>query len=173
MISTVMSASVPLMIFFIVSISFKEKKKTFENFLEGAKSSISILLEILPTLIGLFVAINMLRVSGVLNFIVNIFMPVFAFIGVPGEILPMAILRPISGSSTVAVATELMKQYGVDSYIGLIISTIMGSTETTLYTVSVYTRGKNYKNIGRVITVALIGDILGILLSVKLWNIMS
>ncbi len=173
MISTVMSASVPLMIFFIVSISFKEKKKTFENFLEGAKSSISILLEIFPTLIGLFVAINMLRVSGVLNFIVNIFMPVFAFIGVPGEILPMAILRPISGSSTVAVATELMKQYGVDSYIGLIISTIMGSTETTLYTVSVYTRGKNYKNIGRVITVALIGDILGILLSVKLWNIMS
>lgn len=168
-----MSASVPLMIFFIVSISFKEKKKTFENFLEGAKSSISILLEIFPTLIGLFVAINMLRVSGVLNFIVNIFMPVFAFIGVPGEILPMAILRPISGSSTVAVATELMKQYGVDSYIGLIISTIMGSTETTLYTVSVYTRGKNYKNIGRVITVALIGDILGILLSVKLWNIMS
>lgn len=173
MISTVMSASVPLMIFFIVSISFKEKKKTFENFLEGAKSSISILLEIFPTLIGLFVAINMLRVSGVLNFIVNIFMPVFAFIGVPGEILPMAILRSISGSSTVAVATELMKQYGVDSYIGLIISTIMGSTETTLYTVSVYTRGKNYKNIGRVITVALIGDILGILLSVKLWNIMS
>ena len=173
MISTVMSASVPLTIFFIVSISFKEKKKTFENFLEGAKSSISILLEIFPTLIGLFVAINMLRVSGVLNFIVNIFMPVFAFIGVPGEILPMAILRPISGSSTVAVATELMKQYGVDSYIGLIISTIMGSTETTLYTVSVYTRGKNYKNIGRVITVALIGDILGILLSVKLWNIMS
>lgn len=173
MISTVMSASVPLMIFFIVSISFKEKKKTFENFLEGAKSSISILLEIFPTLIGLFVAINMLRVSGVLNFIVNIFMPVFAFIGVPGEILPMVILRPISGSSTVAVATELMKQYGVDSYIGLIISTIMGSTETTLYTVSVYTRGKNYKNIGRVITVALIGDILGILLSVKLWNIMS
>lgn len=173
MISTVMSASVPLMIFFIVSISFKEKKKTFENFLEGAKSSISIFLEIFPTLIGLFVAINMLRVSGVLNFIVNIFMPVFAFIGVPGEILPMAILRPISGSSTVAVATELMKQYGVDSYIGLIISTIMGSTETTLYTVSVYTRGKNYKNIGRVITVALIGDILGILLSVKLWNIMS
>lgn len=173
MISTVMSASVPLMIFFIVSISFKEKKKTFENFLEGAKSSISILLEIFPTLIGLFVAINMLRVSGVLNFIVNIFMPVFAFIGVPGEILPMAILRPISGSSTVAVAIELMKQYGVDSYIGLIISTIMGSTETTLYTVSVYTRGKNYKNIGRVITVALIGDILGILLSVKLWNIMS
>lgn len=173
MISTVMSASVPIMIFFIVSISFKEKKKTFENFLEGAKSSISILLEIFPTLIGLFVAINMLRVSGVLNFIVNIFMPVFAFIGVPGEILPMAILRPISGSSTVAVATEIMKQYGVDSYIGLIISTIMGSTETTLYTVSVYTRGKNYKNIGRVITVALIGDILGILLSVKLWNIMS
>ena len=173
MISTVMSASVPLMIFFIVSISFKEKKKTFENFLEGAKSSISILLEIFPTLIGLFVAINMLRVSGVLNFIVNIFMPVFAFIGVPGEILPMAILRPISGSSTVAVATELMKQYGVDSYIGLIISTIMGSTETTLYTVSVYTRGKSYKIIGRVITVALIGDILGILLSVKLWNIMS
>lgn len=173
MISTVMSASVPLMIFFIISISFKEKKKTFENFLEGAKSSISILLEIFPTLIGLFVAINMLRVSGVLNFIVNIFMPVFAFIGVPGEILPMAILRPISGSSTVAVATELMKQYGVDSYIGLIVSTIMGSTETTLYTVSVYTRGKNYKNIGRVITVALIGDILGILLSVKLWNIMS
>lgn len=172
MISTIMSASIPLMIFFIVAISFKEKKKTFENFLEGAKSGIYILLEIFPTLIGLFVAINMLRVSGVLSFIVKLFMPIFALIGIPAEILPMAILRPISGSSTVAVATELMKQYGVDTYIGLIISTIMGSTETTIYTVSVYTRGKNYKNIWKVITVALLGDLLGIILSVKLCQIM-
>ena len=173
MINTIMSASVPLMIFSIVAISFKERQRTFEHFLEGARSGIKILLEIFPTLIGLFVAINMLRVSGVLNFIVNLFMPVFAFIGIPGEILPMAILRPISGSSTMAVATELMKQYGVDTSIGLIISTIMGSTETTLYTVSVYTRGRNYKNIGKVIIVALLGDMLGILLSVKLWKIMS
>ena len=172
MISTVMSASVPLMIFFIVSISFKEKKKTFENFLEGAKSSISILLEIFPTLIGLFVAINMLRVSGVLNFIVNIFMPVFAFIGVPGEILPMAILRPISGSSTVAVATELMKQYGVDSYIGLIISTIMGSTETTLYTIAVYTACVKIKKTRFVLAAALIADIVGILVSVIVCQIL-
>lgn len=173
MINNIMSASIPLMIFFIITVSYKERKKTFENFLEGAKSGIGILLEIFPTLIGLFVAINMLRVSGVLNFIVNLFMPIFAFIGIPAEILPMAILRPISGSSTVAVATELMKQYGVDTKIGLIISTIMGSTETTIYTISVYTRGKNYKNIWKVMTIALIGDFIGIIASIKLWNILS
>lgn len=173
MISTVMSASVPLMIFFIVSISFKEKKKTFENFLEGAKSSISILLEIFPTLIGLFVAINMLRVSGVLNFIVNIFMPVFAFIGVPGEILPMAILRPISGSSTVAVATELMKQYGVDSYIGLIISTIMGSTETTFYTIAIYTSAVGIKKTRGILIAALAADVAGMVASTVICRILS
>lgn len=173
MINSIMSASIPLMIFLIVVISFKEKKRTFENFIEGAKSGIGVLFEIFPTLIGLFVAINMLRVSGVLNFIVNLFMPIFSFVGIPGEILPMAILRPISGSSTVAVATELMKQYGVDTKIGLIISTIMGSTETTIYTISVYTRGKNYKNIWKVMTIALIGDFIGIIASIKLWDILS
>ena len=171
--NSIMSASIPLMIFFIVVISFKEKKRTFENFIEGAKSGIGVLFEIFPTLIGLFVAINMLRVSGVLNFIVYLFMPIFSFVGIPGEILPMAILRPISGSSTVAVATELMKQYGVDTKIGLIISTIMGSTETTIYTISVYTRGKNYKNIWKVMTIALIGDFIGIIASIKLWDILS
>ncbi len=173
MINTLVSASIPMLVFFIVFISFKEKKNTFDDFLEGASSSIKIVLDIFPTLIGLFVAINFLRVSGILGLIANIFSPVLTFFGIPKEILPIAILRPISGSSTVAVATELMKQYGVDTTLGLIISTIMGSTETTIYTISLYTRGKTYKNTWKVLLIALLGDLLGIIVSVKLWGILS
>lgn len=173
MLNSIISGSVPFLIFFIVIISFKEKRKTFEDFLIGAKNGIEILFDIFPTLIGLFVAINMLRVSGVINFIAEIFAPILSFVGIPSEILPLAILRPISGSSTIAVATELMKQYGVDSKLGLIISTIMGSTETTIYTISIYTRGKNYKNTWKVLVVGLLGDLIGIITSVFLWRILT
>ena len=87
--------------------------------------------------------------------------------------MPLALLRPISGSASIAVATDIMKNYGVDSSIGLIASTIMGSTETTLYTIALYTSAVGIKKIRFVLIAALIGDIIGMLTSVIIWNIMS
>ena len=126
--------AMPMVVFFIVLYGVTEKVKVFDNFLEGAKEGIKTTFSILPTLIGLFLAIGVLRSSGVLDFIIKLSSPILEIFNFPSELMPLAILRPISGSASIAVATDIMKQAGVDSLIGNIASTIMGSTETTLYT---------------------------------------
>lgn len=98
-------------------------------------------------------------------------MPIMNIINMPKELISLAILRPISGSSTIAIATELMKKYGPDSKIGLMTSTIMGSTETTIYTLAVYSSQVKAVNTRTVLIIALMGDLLGIILSVLLWNL--
>ena len=130
-------------------------------------------MSIFPTLIGLFVAIGALRSSGILDLIINFVTPLLNVINFPKEIMPLAMLRPISGSSSIAIATDIMKNYGVDSQIGIMASTIMGSTETTLYTIAIYTSCVKIKKIRFVLAVALIADVIGIVTSVAVCRIMS
>lgn len=165
--------AMPLMILIIVIYGVLEKVKIFDNFLEGAKEGIKITMSIFPTLIGLFVAIGALRSSGILDLIINFVTPLLNVINFPKEIMPLAMLRPISGSSSIAIATDIMKNYGVDSQIGIIASTIMGSTETTLYTIAIYTSCVKIKKIRFVLAVALMTDVIGILTSVAVCRIMS
>ena len=165
--------AMPMMILIIVIYGVLEKVKIFDNFLEGAKEGIKITISIFPTLIGLFVAIGALRSSGILDLIINFIIPLLNVINFPKEIMPLAMLRPISGSSSIAIATDIMKNYGVDSQIGIIASTIMGSTETTLYTIAIYTSCVKIKKIRFVLAVALITDVIGILTSVAVCRIMS
>ncbi len=165
--------AIPLIFLIILLYGLKEKKQVFDIFLEGAKEGIEIVFSIFPTLIGLFVAIGALRSSGIIDLIIKIISPVTNFIGFPKEIMPLAILRPISGSASLAIGTDIMKTYGVDSKIGLIVATIMGSTETTLYTIAVYTSVVKIKKTRFVLWAALIGDFIGILISVVIWNILS
>lgn len=165
--------AIPLIFLIILLYGIKEKKQVFDIFLEGAKEGIEIVFSIFPTLIGLFVAIGALRSSGIIDLIIKIISPVTNFIGFPKEIMPLAILRPISGSASLAIGTDIMKTYGVDSKIGLIVATIMGSTETTLYTIAVYTSVVKIKKTRFVLWAALIGDFIGILTSVVIWNILS
>jgi len=150
---------IPLIITVIIIRGILEKINIFDSFLDGAKEGIEITIKLLPTLIGIFVAIGALRSSGVLDFIINIILPITNFLKIPSQIVPLAILRPISGSASTAVATDIMKNYGVDSKIGLIASTIMGSTETTFYTIAVYASSVKVKNTKFVLLAALIGDI--------------
>ncbi|MEI3411204.1 MAG: nucleoside recognition domain-containing protein [Clostridia bacterium] len=124
-----------------------------------------------PTLIGLFVAIGTLRSSGIIDAIVNLLSPILNLINFPSEIMPLALLRPISGSASIAVATDIMKNYGVDSSIGLIASTIMGSTETTLYTIAVYSSSVRIKKTRFVLAAALIADFVGMIVSVTVIKI--
>ncbi len=165
--------AMPLMILIIVIYGVLEKVKIFDNFLEGAKEGIKITMSIFPTLIGLFVAIGALRSSGILDLIINFVTPLLNVINFPKEIMPLAMLRPISGSSSIAIATDIMKNYGVDSQIGIMASTIMGSTETTLYTIAIYTSCVKIKKIRFVLAVALIADVIGIVTSVAVCRIMS
>ena len=165
--------AIPGTILLILVYGIIEKKKVFDIFLNGAKEGMEIVIKIFPTLIGLFVAIGALRSSGILDFIIKLIYPIVEFFNIPTEIMPLAILRPISGSASVAIGSDIMTQYGVDSKIGLITSTIMGSTETTLYTIAIYTSVIGVKKTRFVLTAALIGDLIGILSSVVIWNILS
>ena len=162
--------AMPMVIFFIVLYGVTEKVKVFDNFLEGAKEGIKTTFSILPTLIGLFLAIGVLRSSGVLDFIIKLSSPILEIFKFPSELMPLAILRPISGSASIAVATDIMKQAGVDSLIGNIASTIMGSTETTLYTIAIYTSCIKIKKTRFILIAALTADITGIIVSNLIWN---
>lgn len=164
--------AMPTIILIIIALSFLEKNKVFDIFLDGAKEGIRIVYSIFPTLVGLFVAVGALRSSGILDLIINFFSPIIEFAKIPREIMPLAILRPISGSAAMAVATDIMNNYGVDSKIGQIASVVMGSTETTVYTIAVYTSCIKIKNTRGVLIAALIGDIVGMLVSVVICNIL-
>lgn len=165
--------AMPLIILIIVVYGLKERQKVFDNFIDGAKDGIGIVLNIFPTLIGLFVAVGALRSSGILDMIINFVTPFLNIVKFPSEIMPLAMLRPISGSSSIAIATDIMKTYGVDSNLGIMAATIMGSTETTLYTIAIYSSSVKIKKTRFVLVAALTADIVGIITSILICRIMS
>lgn len=165
--------AVPMVILLIIVYGLMEKNKVYDTFLEGAKEGIQVVVNIFPTLIGIFLAVGALRSSGLIELIVNIMRPIIQLLQIPAEIMPLALLRPISGSASMAVATDIISKYGVDSTIGLIASTIMGSTETTFYTIALYTSAVGIKKIRFVLLAALIADITGMLISVIICRFMS
>ena len=172
-INYISSAAIPLTILIIIVYGLLEKNKVYDTFVEGAKEGIEIVFNIFPTLIGIFVAVGALRSSGILDLIIKFISPITNFFNIPSEIMPLALVRPISGSASMAVATDIMTTFGVDSKIGLIASTIMGSTETTLYTIAIYTSCVGVKKIRFVLAAALIADIVGMLSSVVIWGFLS
>ena len=162
--------AMPIIIFIIILCAIKERKNIFDIFLEGAKEGIKITCNIFPTLVGLFVAIGALRSSGILDLINYILGPILNILRFPSEIIPLAILRPISGSSSIAIATDIMKNFGVDSKLGTIASTIMGSTETTIYTIAIYTSCIKVKKTRNILLAALSADLIGIITSIVVCN---
>lgn len=172
-INFISNLAMPMIILLIVIYGLKEKNKVFDTFLDGAKEGMQITISLLPTLIGLFVAIGALRSSGILDIIINLLNPILSIIDFPTELMPLAMLRPISGSSSIAVATDIMNNYGVDSPLGIMASTIMGSTETTLYTIAIYTSAVKIKKTRGVLYAALIGDFVGMIVSVIVCRILS
>ena len=164
--------AMPITILFIILYAVKEKIEIFDLFLKGATDGIEITLKIFPTLIGLFLAIGMLNSSGILDFTTTIISPILNIIVFPKEVVTLAILRPISGSASMAIANNIIKQNGVDSFIGILAAVIMGSTETTLYTIAVYTSSVKIKDTRGIIIACLAADITGIMLSFLVCKLM-
>ena len=165
--------AMPLIILMIVIYGVIEKKEVFDKFIEGAKEGIKIVINIFPTLIGLFLAVGALRSSGGIDIVIKILDPLLNIINFPTEIMPLALLRPISGSSSIAVATDIMKTFGVDSQIGIMAAVIMGATETTLYTIAVYSSSVKIKKTRFVLIAALTADIVGIITSIIVCRFLS
>ena len=172
-INYISSAAIPTVILIILLYGVAEKNKVYDTFLEGAKDGIEIVFKLFPTLVGIFLAVGALRKSGIIDLIIKLISPITNLLKIPSQILPLAMLRPISGSASMAVAVDIMQKYGVDTTIGLITSTIMGSTETTLYTIAVYTSCVGVKKTRFVLFAALIADFVGRITSVVIWQILS
>lgn len=150
--------AIPLVMLIIVVYGIIEKNKVFNTFCDGAKEGVKIVYNIFPTLIAIFLAVNLLRTSGLLEAILKLILPIANLLHLPTEILPLMMVRPISGSAATAVATDIMNTYGVDTKIGIIASVIMGATETTFYTIAIYTESVGIKNTRFVLKSALIAD---------------
>ena len=173
MIDYISAAAIPVIILFIIIYGVIEKNKVYDSFLNGAKEGIEIVFKMFPTLIGIFVAVGALRSSGLIDLIVKGMEPITNLLRIPSQIMPLAILRPISGSASMAVAVDIMKNYGADTFIGLVASTIMGSTETTFYTIAIYTSCVGIKKTRGILAAALLADLAGMVTSVVIWQVLS
>lgn len=155
----------PLMVVSIVAFGLFKKVRVFDCFAAGAKSGLMTVYELLPTITGLVVAITMLRASGAMELIAKVFSPIADFFGVPSEITPMALISPISGGGSLSLFESVLKQYGPDSFLGRVGSVLMGSTDTTLYAVTVYYSAVGIKNTRHTLYAGLAADFTAFVLS--------
>ena len=156
---------VPVLLFAVCAVALGKKEKPYTLLLDGAADGLKILLSLIPTLILLMTAITMLRTSGAVEAISNFLSPVFRFFGIPPETAILVLLRPISGSAALAVGIELMAENGVNSLVGRTVAVMLGSTETTFYTISVYFGAAGIKKTRYCIPAALIADFTGFLVA--------
>ncbi|MBQ6997251.1 MAG: spore maturation protein [Oscillospiraceae bacterium] len=154
---------VPLLLLTASVLALRKKENTYDLLLSGAADGLKLLLSITPALIFLLTAVSMLRASGAVELLSAFLAPVFRFFGIPPETAILILVRPLSGSAALAVGADLMAQYGPDSLIGRTAAIMLGSTETTFYTISVYFGAAGIKKTRYTIPAALIADLTGFL----------
>jgi spore maturation protein B len=164
--------AIPLMIIVFIGWGFIKKVRVYEVFVEGAKDGFNTAIRIIPYLVAMLFAIGIFRASGAMEVLVTIIAPVTSLIGMPPESLTMALMRPLSGSGSLGIMTELMKTHGPDSFIGILTSTMYGSSETTFYVLAVYFGAVNIKRTRHAVPVGLIADITGMLAAVFICRIL-
>ena len=152
---------VPLILFISCAFALRKKENAYDLMLSGAADGFKLLVSLIPTLILLLTAVTMLRASGAVEALSALISPVFRWFGIPPETAVLVLIRPISGSAALAVGTDLMMHYGVDSIIGRTVAVMLGSTETTFYTISVYFGAAGIKKTRYTIPAALIADLTG------------
>ena len=156
---------VPGLLFCVCAIALGKRENAYDVMLSGAKDGMKLLASILPTLILLLTSVTMLRQSGAVEAISRFLSPAFSRLGIPPETAILVLIRPISGSAALAVGADLMVHYGVDSQIGRTVAIMLGSTETTFYTISVYFGAAGIKKTRYCIPAALIADFTGFLVA--------
>jgi len=162
-IEIVSALAIPVLIIVFIGYGAVKKVKVYESFVEGAKEGFNIAVKIIPYLVAMLVAIGIFRAGGAMDWLIYIISPVTNLIGFPAAALPMALMRPLSGSGSLGIMSENLTVYGPDSFIGVLVSTIFGSTETTFYVLAVYFGAINIKNTRHALPVGLIADVCGIL----------
>ena len=164
--------AIPLLLFVFLGWGIVKKVRVYEVFVEGAKDGFSTAVRIIPYLVAMLCAIGIVRASGALELLTSVLAPVTNLIGMPPETLPMAFMRPLSGSGSLGIMTELMKVHGPDSFIGVLASTMYGSSETTFYVLAVYFGSVQVKNTRHAVPAGLIADVFGMLGAVLICRIL-
>ena len=152
---------VPILLLTASLFALGKKENSYDLLLSGAADGLKLLITLVPSLILLLTAVTMLRASGAMEVISAFLAPAFRFVGIPPETAILVLIRPISGSAALAVGADLMAQYGVDSQIGRTAAVMLGSTETTFYTISVYFGAAGIKKTRYTLPAALFADFVG------------
>lgn len=152
---------VPLLLAVICALALGKRENAYAHLLAGGREGLALLISIIPALVLLLTAVTMLRSSGAMALLSDLLAPALNFFGIPPETAPLILIRPISGSAALAVGTELMASYGVDSPIGRTAAIMLGATETTFYTISVYFGAAGVKQTRYTVPAALFADFVG------------
>jgi spore maturation protein B len=162
---------IPFIFFYIVGYGLFTKTNIYDEFIKGAKDGFKVVLDIMPTLIGLMVAIGILRSSGTLNIISHLLKPVTDILHFPSELVPVVIVKMFSSSAATSLVLDIFKEYGPDSYLGRLISIISSSTETIFYTLAVYFMAAGVKKTRYTLIGCLLATFTGITASVIITNL--
>lgn len=152
---------VPLILLAASLLALRKKENTYDLLLQGGAEGLRLLIAIAPALVVLLTAVHMLRASGAAELLSGLLAPAFRLVGIPPETAILVLIRPISGSAALAVGAELMAEYGPDSLIGRTVAVMLGSTETTFYTISVYFGAVGIKKTRYAVPAALFADFVG------------
>lgn len=163
---------IAIIILGIVAYGMLKKVKVYECFVEGAKEGLSISLRIFPYLLAMLVAISVFRESKALDYFIALVKPAVKLIGLPPEVVPLVLIKPLSGSGALGVLSDILLKYGADSFIGRLSSVIMGTTETIFYTLTVYFGAVSIKKIRHTLWAAVLVDITAIIMAITLTRIM-
>jgi spore maturation protein B len=158
--------AIPVLLVFIPLVGIARNIKVYDVFIEGAKEGFQVAVRIIPFLVGILVAIGMFRGSGAMDLITEALRPLLSATRFPPEIFPLVVLRTLSGSGSLALTTDIVKQFGPDSLIGRTAATIYGGSETTFYVLAVYFGAVGVKRTRHVIPSALVGDLVAAIVAV-------
>ncbi len=164
--------AIPLVLLFIPVYALIKGVKVYSVFTEGAKDGLKVSVTIVPYLVCMLCAIGMFRASGAMDWLVRLINPITELIGLPGEVLPMGIMRSFSGGGAEGMMSELLATYGTQSQIGRIASVALGSTETTFYIVAVYFGCVGITNVRHSVIAGLLGDLASLIAATVIVNVM-
>ena len=159
------SLVVPLLLAAVAVYGMGKRVDVYGALTHGAEEGLTVLLRVIPALVGLLTAVSMFRASGAMEWLSGLFAPVLELVGVPPETTPLMLIRPVSGNGALAVASDLMAAHGPDSYVGRVAAVMLGSTETTFYTIAVYFGSAGIHKTRHTVPAALAADLTGFLAS--------
>src|SRR5699024_1357717 len=162
---------IPIFILLILLTASKKRLPTYELFVEGGKEGIEMAFSLLPFLVGMIVSITILRSSGALDAFIGSLSPLLLWLNIPAEIVPLAFIRPISGTAALGLTAELTQNYGPDSFIGRLAGTMQGSTDTTLYILTVYFGAVRVTQMRYALKVGLLAYLIGIIMAILITTI--